>query len=240
MHGDAGRRLHHVRAGELDTGTAQTGGMRRAAAISGAGTGSTALWMGETRIAPATVSGCHHHGHSETGIYVVSGTPVFVFADGDSEVRLETGPGDWVYVPPFVPHREENPSGDQEALVVIARTTQEAVVVNLPGLRPGRQRGDELGGGGRAFLLWLPRVRRPGPLSDQGRRRHRREFAGFKASASLRMADVALSLTLGPSTARLDSSTATSGRANTMGITAPVGMRLTPPPRPWRASSGTH
>jgi uncharacterized RmlC-like cupin family protein len=136
VHGDPGGRLHHVRAGQLDPGTAQTDGMRRAAAISGAGTGSTALWMGETRIAPATVSGCHHHGRSETGIYVVSGTPVFVFADGDTEVRLETGPGDWVYVPPFVPHREENPSGDQEALVVIARTTQEAIVVNLPGLRP--------------------------------------------------------------------------------------------------------
>jgi uncharacterized RmlC-like cupin family protein len=66
---------------------------------------------------------------------VVSGTPTFVFLDGDEEVRLETGPGDYVYVPPFVPHREENPSPDQDAVVVIARTTQEAVVVNLESLR---------------------------------------------------------------------------------------------------------
>jgi uncharacterized RmlC-like cupin family protein len=107
---DHGGRLHQVRAGQLDPVTAQTGGMRRAAAICGPTTGSSAIWMGETRVAPATVSAPHHHGHSETGIYVVSGTPAFVFLDGDEEVRLETGPGDYVYVPPFVPHREENPS----------------------------------------------------------------------------------------------------------------------------------
>lgn len=50
------------------------------------------------------------------------------------EVRLRTGPGDYIFVPPFVPHREENPDPGEEAVVVIARSTQEAVVVNLPGL----------------------------------------------------------------------------------------------------------
>jgi len=47
---------------------------------------------------------------------------------------VETGPGDYVFVPPWVPHREENPDTDTEAVVVIARTTQEAIVVNLDGL----------------------------------------------------------------------------------------------------------
>jgi uncharacterized RmlC-like cupin family protein len=37
-----------------------------------------------------------------------------------------------VFVPPHTPHREENP-GDDEAVVVIARSSQEAVVVNLDG-----------------------------------------------------------------------------------------------------------
>jgi uncharacterized RmlC-like cupin family protein len=62
---------------------------------------------------------------------------VFVLFDeaAGAETRLETGPGDYVYVPPFVPHREENPDPDSEAVVVIARTTQEAIVVNLPSLR---------------------------------------------------------------------------------------------------------
>jgi uncharacterized RmlC-like cupin family protein len=75
----------------------------------------------------------HHHGASETGIYVVSGHPVFVFAADGAERRVETSPGDYVFVPPWVPHREENP-GPEEAVIVIARTTQEAIVVNLPGL----------------------------------------------------------------------------------------------------------
>jgi uncharacterized RmlC-like cupin family protein len=66
----------------------------------------------------------------------VSGHPVFVFRDADSGslVRLEAAPGDYVWVPPHVPHREENPSPDTEAVVVIARSTQEAIVVNVPSL----------------------------------------------------------------------------------------------------------
>ncbi|MFF1868848.1 cupin domain-containing protein [Kitasatospora herbaricolor] len=133
-------RLHHIRAGALDGDTAQTGGMRRLAAVSGQTVGSEKLWMGQTHVAPATSSSDHHHGESETAIYVVSGHPVFVFADDSAgepeEVRLETGPGDYIFVPPFVPHREENPDPDVEAVVVIARSTQEAIVVNLPSLYP--------------------------------------------------------------------------------------------------------
>jgi uncharacterized RmlC-like cupin family protein len=131
------RRLHHLTPGTLSTDTAQTTGMRRVEAISGKTVGSSALWMGQTHVSPATSSGNHHHGESETAIYVVSGHPVFVFFDeaAAAEKRLETAPGDYVYVPPFVPHREENPDPDSEAVVVIARTTQDAIVVNLPSLR---------------------------------------------------------------------------------------------------------
>ena len=136
---DALSRVHHIRADDLDGSTAQTGGMRRFAAISGARVGSERMWMGQTHVAPATSSDDHHHGESETAIYIVSGHPEFVFleeaADGTPhEVRLRTAPGDYIFVPPFVPHREENPDPDREAVVVIARSTQEAVVVNLPGL----------------------------------------------------------------------------------------------------------
>lgn len=132
-------RLHHIRADALDADTAQSGGMRRFAAISGRTVGSEKLWMGQTHVAPATASSDHHHGESETAIHVISGHPEFVFLDrsGDGapiEVRLRTGPGDYVFVPPYVPHREENPDPEHEAVVVIARSTQEAVVVNLPSL----------------------------------------------------------------------------------------------------------
>jgi uncharacterized RmlC-like cupin family protein len=92
--------------------------------------------MGRTEIAPGASSGDHHHGESETAIYVVSGAPAFVFRDpGSGElVRLEPEPGDYIFVPPHIPHREENRSADQAAVIVIARSTQEAIVVNLPGL----------------------------------------------------------------------------------------------------------
>ena len=86
--------------------------------------------MGENHVASGVRSGNHHHGDSETGIYVVSGNPVFVFLEDGHERRIETEPGDYVYVPPFIAHREENP-GPDEAVVVLARSTQEAVVVNL-------------------------------------------------------------------------------------------------------------
>jgi uncharacterized RmlC-like cupin family protein len=130
--------LARIRGSELTTATGQTPGMTRRAAISGTTCGSSRLWMGQTHVAPGTNSCDHHHGDSETAIYVVSGHPVFVFAEGDEDVRLEAGPGDYIFVPPFTPHREENPSGE-EAVVVISRSSQEAIVVNLPSLRPAAE-----------------------------------------------------------------------------------------------------
>ncbi len=127
-------KLHHVPGGTLSANTAQTPGMHRVAAISGALVGAQAIWMGQSTVAPGANSGPHHHGHSETGIYVVSGTPVFVYQEDGEEVHLRTKPGDFVYVPPFVPHIELNPSPDTDAVVVLARSTQEAIVENLPDL----------------------------------------------------------------------------------------------------------
>jgi uncharacterized RmlC-like cupin family protein len=127
-------RVHHVRASDLSAGTAQTKGMQRFAAISGASVGSEKIWMGETYVSPETVSDNHHHGESETAIFVRNGNPEFVFHDGIHEVRIATGPGDYIFVPPYVPHREENPDPDNPAVIVIARSTQEAIVINLPEL----------------------------------------------------------------------------------------------------------
>ncbi|HSR84119.1 MAG TPA: cupin domain-containing protein [Streptosporangiaceae bacterium] len=128
--------LRLIHSGELSSATAQTTGMIRSAAISGDLVGAQSLWMGRTELPPGVSSGDHHHGHSETGIYVVTGTPVFVYRDPDTGelVRLQTRPGDYVWVPPHVPHREENPAPGEAAVVVIARSTQEAIVVNVAGL----------------------------------------------------------------------------------------------------------
>ena len=126
--------LHHIIGAALSSDTTQTSGMQRLEAISGKTVGSQKIWMGETHVAPSTKSGDHHHGEAETAIYIVSGHPVFVFPEDDREVRIETQPGDYVFVPPYVPHREENPSPSEPAVVVIARSTQDGIVVNLPSL----------------------------------------------------------------------------------------------------------
>ncbi|MGX2995303.1 cupin domain-containing protein [Streptomyces sp. JNUCC 64] len=117
-------RVHHVRADELDGPTA----------ISGGTVGSRRLWMGLVENPPLSATDDHHHGDSEAGIYVVSGHPVFVFHDGAEEVRITAGPGDFVLVPPHVPHREENPHPEEPVVVVIARTTQEPIKVSVPEL----------------------------------------------------------------------------------------------------------
>ena len=127
--------LRHVQSGDLDPETAQSAGMRRLAAVSNKQVGSTKLWMGQAHVEPGLHSADHHHGEAETAIFVVSGTPEFVFLDGDEERRITARPGDYVFVPPWVPHREENNDPHVEAVVVVARSTQEAIVVNLPSLR---------------------------------------------------------------------------------------------------------
>jgi uncharacterized RmlC-like cupin family protein len=131
------RPLRHIRAADLSGDTGQTPGMRRTEAVSARTVGSERVWMGQAAVGPRTASGNHHHGDSETAIYVVSGHPVFVFAKDGREIRLTPEPGDYIFVPPFVPHREENP-GDEEAVVVLARSSQEAIVVNLPGALTGQ------------------------------------------------------------------------------------------------------
>lgn len=131
---DSGNRVHHVKAADISSDTAQSEGLRRFAALSGKSVGAEKLWMGETHASPRTVSANHHHGEAETAIYVRSGNPHFVFHDGVQEVRISAEPGDYVFIPPYLPHREENPDPSDTAQVVIARSTQEAIVVNLPEL----------------------------------------------------------------------------------------------------------
>ena len=132
----ARNRVHHVKASDISSDTAQSEGLRRFAALSGKSVGAEKLWMGETHASPQTASSNHHHGESETAIYVRSGNPEFVFHDGVHEVRISTAPGDYVFIPPYLPHREENSDPNIPAEVVIARSTQEAIVVNLPALYP--------------------------------------------------------------------------------------------------------
>ena len=119
-----------VRAGDLDSNTPQTAGMTRAAAITRARAGANKLWAGTVVVAPDAKTGAHHHGELETVLYIVRGRARFRWGE-QLEYFAEAGPGDFIYVPPFVPHQEMNASPEMPVEAVVVRSGQEPVVVNL-------------------------------------------------------------------------------------------------------------
>lgn len=114
----------------LDLNTPQTPGMTRAAAITHVRTGASKIWAGTVEVQPNAKTGLHHHGELESVIYVLSGRARMRWGER-LEVFAEAGPGDFVYVPPFVPHQEINANPDEPLLCVLARSGQEPIVVNL-------------------------------------------------------------------------------------------------------------
>ena len=119
-----------VRAHELDTNTPQTPGMNRAAAITAANAGAQKLWAGTVRIHADAKTGAHHHGELESVIYVVRGQARMRWGD-QLQFVAEAGPGDFIFVPPFVPHQEINASADEPLECVLVRSGQNPIVVNL-------------------------------------------------------------------------------------------------------------
>ena len=114
----------------LDTNTAQTPGMHRAAAVTADRVGSRKLWAGTVTIHPGARTGAHHHGELESVIYVVRGHARMRWGER-LEFTAEAGPGGFIFVPPFVPHQEINASPDEPLECVLVRSDNEAVVVNL-------------------------------------------------------------------------------------------------------------
>src|SRR6202142_3159141 len=119
-----------VHAGELDGNTPQTPGMTRAAAITHARTGASKLWAGTVVVAPDARTAAHHHGELETVLYIVKGRARMRWGE-HLEFSGEAGPGDFIYVPPYVPHQEINASPEQACEAVVVRSGQDPVVVNL-------------------------------------------------------------------------------------------------------------
>lgn len=130
---DTDYRLHGVRivhSDELDPNTLQTPGTDRAAAISAATVGAEKLWAGTVVIDPDAKTGAHHHGHVESVIYVITGHARMRWGDR-LEYTADAGPGDFIYVPPFVPHQEINTDPDNPLRCAVVRSDQEAIVINL-------------------------------------------------------------------------------------------------------------
>jgi uncharacterized RmlC-like cupin family protein len=119
-----------IRAGELDANTAQTPGMHRRAAVTTDRTGASKLWAGTVMIEPKARTGAHHHGDLESVIYVVSGVARLRWGES-LEYIAEAEAGDFIYVPPYVPHQEINASEDLQLHCVLTRSGQQGLVVNL-------------------------------------------------------------------------------------------------------------
>ena len=119
-----------VHAGQLDMNTPQTSGMTRAAAITCARTGANQLWAGTMVVQPDVKTGPHHHGELETVLYVLKGRMRMRWGE-HLEFSEEAYAGDFVYVPPFVPHQEINGSPSEVCEAVVVRNGQDPIVVNL-------------------------------------------------------------------------------------------------------------
>ena len=133
-HPDGPRWMHDgvrvVPADRLDANTAQTPGMDRQAAINFARVGACKLWAGTVHIHAGAKTGAHHHGALESVIYVVKGRARMRWGER-LEFSAEAGPGDFIYVPPYVPHQEINASATETLQCVLCRSDGEAVAVNL-------------------------------------------------------------------------------------------------------------
>jgi uncharacterized RmlC-like cupin family protein len=119
-----------IPANSLDANTAQTPGMNRAAAINLARVGAQKIWAGTVHIHPDAKTGAHHHGELESVIFVLKGRARMRWGER-LEYVADAGPGDFIFVPPYVPHQEINASTDETLECVLMRSGNEAVVVNL-------------------------------------------------------------------------------------------------------------
>jgi uncharacterized RmlC-like cupin family protein len=119
-----------IKSHTLDTNTAQTPGMLRAAAVNFARVGAQKLWAGTVIIKPNAKTGAHHHGALESVIYVVRGAARMRWGER-LEFAATADAGDFIFVPPYVPHQEINAMSDAPLECVLVRSDNESVVVNL-------------------------------------------------------------------------------------------------------------
>jgi uncharacterized RmlC-like cupin family protein len=119
-----------IPGGALDANTAATPGMDRKAAINFARVGAQKIWAGTVTIHPNAKTGAHHHGPLESVIYVLKGKARMRWGDV-LQFTAEATQGDFIYIPPYVPHQEINASPDEVLECVLVRSDGEAIAINL-------------------------------------------------------------------------------------------------------------
>lgn len=107
----------------VPTGTAKptVQGLSQFEGISAQSVGARGLCAHLLQIPPGGRANAHRHAGHETALFVLEGTAVVWFGD-QLESRVEARAGDFMYIPPDVPHVPVNASDTQWARAVIART----------------------------------------------------------------------------------------------------------------------
>lgn len=119
-----------TRRGEEDTHTLSSGDCIRVSGVGPQHTEATRIWFGQVSNEPGYRSLPHHHGEAETGGYVLRGHGRIYFGE-DYREWLDMTEGDWVFVPPFMPHVEANMSTTEQLIWLTCRTPDN-IVVDLP------------------------------------------------------------------------------------------------------------
>jgi uncharacterized RmlC-like cupin family protein len=117
-----------VRAAESYVGKQ---GLTYTPGISAETVGAMALWLGSVPVPPGGRTKAHTHEHHESGFYMVSGDEVELWTGDQLQHHDVAHAGDYLYIPPGVPHVAVNRSATP-ALFVGARTDaheQESVVM---------------------------------------------------------------------------------------------------------------
>ena len=112
----------------------QNNDMERIIAVSRDTVGSSNLYSSIVRTAPRGRTEVHHHGECETSIYILSGRARFYAGDDLAEVT-DASEGDFIYVPAYEVHVEENASDSDDLVVLLSRNCAGSVVhyVDAPG-----------------------------------------------------------------------------------------------------------
>jgi uncharacterized RmlC-like cupin family protein len=119
-----------TRRGHEQGDTAQSGGLSLVTGVGPQHTPATRIWFGKASNPPGFRSLPHHHGEAETGAYLLSGRARIYFGGGFQDY-LEITEGDFMFVPPYLPHLEANMSATEELWWLVCRSP-ENIVVNLP------------------------------------------------------------------------------------------------------------
>ena len=104
--------------------------------VSAESVGAKSLFLGVVTMLPGARTKSHIHEKHESAFYMVSGDEVEVWTGERLAHKELAGPGDYIFIPPRVPHVVVNRSDTSAAVFVGARnepTAQESVVM-LPDL----------------------------------------------------------------------------------------------------------